>query len=489
MCKHNSFNFYFSLLLLIFGSCTNKTPNDGKKDLSVRGNTPHEKKINLTSSDPKLNKAFSWATKMALSYLNDYDPVGPWYEGALPQRESFCMRDVSHMSVGAYYLGLNKYNKNMLSKFAQNISPSRDYCSYWEINKNNKPTPVDYNSDEDFWYNLPANFDVMFACYQMYMLTGDENYLVGEPFYSFHSQSVHEYVSKWDSDKDGIMNSPVNKKIDRRGLGSYEERIGGIATGADLVGAQAKGYQIFSEIMKLKNKADEAEKFSKLNAKLKADFNSNWWDSGNNTFYGYKLEDGTFSKRRNGAFILYFGIVDDKNKIKGTLEQIEKNEENVETNSYAPMIFFKYGKPDKAYKYLIHMADPAVNRRTYPEVSYSFVGSVAEGLMGLTLNAPANMIETNPNFPTGLDWVELDDIPWKNNHVNIKTVGSESTSLTSYAKDAFLWRVTFKGNCDKLWVNKKRVEAQKSVDSNGNTSVFASIRVDPGQTYTVARTE
>ena len=50
----------------------------------------------------------------------------------------------------------------MFLKFAQNISESKDYCSYWEINKFDEPAPVDFRNDKDFWYNLPANFDVIY---------------------------------------------------------------------------------------------------------------------------------------------------------------------------------------------------------------------------------------------------------------------------------------------------------------------------------------
>lgn len=104
---------------------------------------------------------------MALSYVHDgSDPVGYWYEAALPQREAFCMRDVSHQSVGAQILGLAEHNKNMFGKFAKNISESKDWCTYWEINRYDKPAPADYANDKEFWYNLNANFDVIQACWK-----------------------------------------------------------------------------------------------------------------------------------------------------------------------------------------------------------------------------------------------------------------------------------------------------------------------------------
>lgn len=473
-----------STTLVSCGNSQDRESTDEKLNDAVL-NEP-KGKITLNSSDPELNQAFSWATETALSYVNDGDPVGPWYEAALPQRESFCMRDVSHMSTGAYFLGLDKYNKNMLSKFAANSAPSRNYCSYWEINKEGEPTPVDYASDEDFWYNLPANFDVMYACYRLYQLTGEEDYLTSEPFYSFHFQSVHQYIQQWDSDNDGIMNSPSDKKVERRGIGSYEERIGNIATGADLIGAQAKGYEIFARIMKLQNNSDEAEKYSRLSSKLKTDFDQEWWDSKTNTFYGYKLHDGSYSDKSNGSFILYFDTVDDRNKINATLTQIERTSNNVETNSYVPMIFFKHGKSTLAYRQLLKMADPSVARRTYPEVSYAFIGNVAEGLMGITINAPENTIDTKSNFPESLDWVALKNIPWRDGYVDVSNEGAKRTSITSHSKKAFLWKAYFKGNSKDLWVNGKKLRPERSEDFQGNPMVYAEIKVEPGEQYTVS---
>lgn len=476
------------ILSFLWYSCTGKVSEEKKSENKKEETSQTDTKIiQLNSSDTELNEAFSWATKTAMSYVNLGDPVGPWYEAALPERESFCMRDVAHMSIGAYYLGLRKHNKNMLTKFVENISASRDYCSYWEINKNNDPTPVDYTSDDDFWYNLPANFDVMFACYQLYKLTGDEDYLIKDSFYTFHSQSTNQYVDKWDSDGDGIMNSPVDRKVHRRGIGSYEEQIQGIKIGADLVAAQAKGYEVFSEILRLQNKEDLSIKYSELNANLKNHFSDYWWNDNHNIFYGYQLEDGSFSQKSNGAFILYFGLVDDKSKINATLTQIEKTNKNVESKSYFPMLFYTYGKHEKAFEYLIKMADPSEPRRSYPEVSYSFIGSVAEGLMGVKIDAPKNTIETNPKLPQKLEWIELNNIPFLNGHVNIKHTGSESTMLVSTVKKPFTWRAYFSGDEYTLWVNKKKVDTQPSTDFNGNPLVFTDIVVQPGKAYKVSK--
>ncbi|NLY60215.1 MAG: hypothetical protein GX054_01715, partial [Clostridiales bacterium] len=106
-------------------------------------------KVCFYSDNKQLEKGFNWAKSQALEYVFEGDLVGDWYEAALPDRAAFCMRDVSHQSTGGQVLGLAGHNKNMLLKFAQGIAESRDYCSFWEIDKFYRPAPVDYTSDED----------------------------------------------------------------------------------------------------------------------------------------------------------------------------------------------------------------------------------------------------------------------------------------------------------------------------------------------------
>ena len=166
-----------------------------------------ESKLVLTSSDARLVEGFNWAKKQAMAYVFDGDPVGPWYEAALPGREAFCMRDTAHQAAGAHVLGLARYNLNMLRRFAENVSESKDWCSYWEIDRYNRSAPVDYKNDAEFWYNLPANFDILNACYRMYVWTGDMTYINDPVFLNFYDRTVYEYVDRWDLSLDRIMSA------------------------------------------------------------------------------------------------------------------------------------------------------------------------------------------------------------------------------------------------------------------------------------------
>src|ERR1700687_57473 len=142
--------------------------------------------IRFNSSDTSLENVCVWAKAMALHYKSGSgDAVGPWYESALPPRYAFCMRDVSHQCIGAEILGMHSENKNMFTKFAQHISASKDWCSYWEIDKYDRPSPADYRSDREFWNNLNANFDFIDASWRSYLWTGDSIYIKDSAFLYF----------------------------------------------------------------------------------------------------------------------------------------------------------------------------------------------------------------------------------------------------------------------------------------------------------------
>jgi hypothetical protein len=138
---------------------------------------PGSSPLSFTSTNTSLQRTFDWAKKQALSYSRSgAGSIGPWYEAALPGRDAFCMRDVSHQTEGAAALGLYAANRNMLRLFAQSTAKQRDWAAYWEIDGNGRPSPADYLSDTDFWFNLPANFDVLDATVRMWRWTGDDSY-------------------------------------------------------------------------------------------------------------------------------------------------------------------------------------------------------------------------------------------------------------------------------------------------------------------------
>jgi hypothetical protein len=255
--------------------------------------------ISFTSDDAALQTAFQRAKTMALSYKGKpEDPVGPWYESALPPRFAFCMRDVSHQSMAGQVLGLQQENKNMFSLFVKNISKSKDWCTYWEINHFGKPAPEDYRNDKEFWYNLNANFDVMTACWKLYLWTGDKEYIQGPLFKNFYDRSANEYISTWVLQSDSLLtrpghpNAPVPFNIDDsfhrcRGLPSYSEGVPDIKMGADLVAALYRGLLSYAEILKVNGKQKEAALYVKKAIAYQKLIDKQWWDDKASLYYTY----------------------------------------------------------------------------------------------------------------------------------------------------------------------------------------------------------
>src|SRR5580765_3979081 len=209
----------------------------------VSAKTPS--KLELDSSDARLVEGFLRAKHQATAYVFNNDPVGPWYEAAEPGREAFCMRDVAHQSMGGHALGLARHNLNMLKRFAENVSDARDWCSFWEIDRFNRPAPVDYKNDAQFWYNLPANFDILDACYRMYLWSGDPTYVNDPVFLNFYDRTVADYVERWGLGLDQVMTRPRllnvrgipgNQKFQAaRGIPGYDEGNHEYTVGADIL--------------------------------------------------------------------------------------------------------------------------------------------------------------------------------------------------------------------------------------------------------------
>ncbi len=337
----------------------------------------------FTSTDSILQNTYEWAKKQALGYSHDdNDPVGAWYEAALPQREAFCMRDVSHQSVGAHILGLSKHNKNMLGKFVENIDKKRDYCSFWEINRYNRPAPADYASDQEFWYNLNANFDVMQACLKLYEWTADQDYISDRRFTDFYKISVNEYLDKWQLRPENIMERPPymnqspnfnenNNFHTCRGLPSYVENFRGLTLGVDLLASLYGGFTAYSEMEKIKGNGLEAEKASEMARRYRDIMETQWWDDENNRYHTFWTTEKKFYRGEGVPLILWFDATDNIARKQASVADILAGEWNVENLSHFPLLFFQMGYNEEAYDILTTL--PSANRSEYPEVSFGLV--------------------------------------------------------------------------------------------------------------------
>jgi hypothetical protein len=445
--------------------------------------------VTLNSSDTTLVKGFGWAKSQALAYVFDGDPVGDWYEAALPGREAFCMRDVAHQSNGAQLLGLRNHTYNMLHKFAANIAESRDWCTFWEIDRYDRPCPVDYTSDGDFWYNLPANFDVLHCCYRQYLWTGDRRYLDDPMMRNFYARTVDDYVRRWDRDGDGVPEH--YPAYGRRGIASYNEEVVRPAVGADLIAAQFGAYRAYAALLNLVGQGSEANTWTVKAAQLRAHYEHGWWHSGEGRFAGLRRHNGAFDTTYAGIthfFPLYFDLVQDERKVQATLAEVvaRRARLGVEERSYLPEIFYAYGEQEVAYAELLEQMAPGYRRREYPEVAYALLGAVATGLMGITPDAATRTAVTCPALGEDMGWVELSSVPFLDTLVDIRHDGCHATTIANRTDASLTWQATFPGHVPLFQVDREAVEPAHGYSAHDMPVSWVTVPLSGHTSCTVA---
>lgn len=441
--------------------------------------------LEINSSDPNLVRAFNWARQQAMDYVNDGDPVGPWYEAALPGRRAFCMRDVSHQAAGAQALGLARYTHNMLYQFAKNISASKEWCSYWEINYLGRPAPVDYANDKEFWYNLPANFDVLDACYRMYLWTGDRSYIEDPVFLNFYKRTVTDYAAHWHLTPGQIMTRTTSPQVTQyfHGDPSYDESRRDIVLGIDMLATEYAGYRSFAAIDAIRGNLPQAQMYLQSASDVKSLINTRWWDSAGQYFYGYLDGDHRFQGHAS-ASLLYRDVVDEGPKTQRSLDALlakmrDEPQSEVEPESHYAEILYRYGRSGAAYEEIMDLARPGRARHEYPEVSYSVIGAIVNGLMGINVEPSVSLealvhgakfetvVSTMPRLTRQTAWAEVHNVPVAGELITVRHEGQRETIFSNHGTNGVEWEPEFPGSFSALLVNGKPVQAHSRILHGG----------------------
>ncbi len=476
-----------------------------------------EPPLALVSSDAPLVDAFTWAARQAAAYSFRDDELGDWFEAALPGREAFCMRDVSHQAMGAHALGLQPHVRNMLRRFAAAIGSARDWCSFWEIDRHNRPAHADYRNDDDFWYNLPANFDVLDASYRMLLWSGDPAYLTDPAFLNFYDRTVTDYVERWHLGLDAIMRRPrlmnqraagdPDAKFARaRGIPGYNEEDEDFVAGLDLIASEYAAFAAYARIQEAQGDLGAARVWLVKAAEVRAFANSAWWDEKSGAFYDRLTTEHRLASRgrdTRDTAELYWGMAADGAHLRAALarliDQIQRMPSApIEEQSHYPEELYRYGAPDVAYGQMLDLARATRPRREYPEVSFSIVGAVVTGLMGVSVDPvvpgheaelleyfAGQFITTLPQLTPRTSWAELQHVPIWGNDVTIRHDGVSATVFTNNRGPAVVWHAAFPGRFETLAVDGQRTGASHELRPPGREISFVRVVVAPGASIRV----
>ena len=473
--------------------------------------------LELSSDDSTLTAAFQWAKSQASAFAFDGDAVGPWFEAALPGREAFCMRDVAHQVTGAHALGMQRHVRNMLGRFASEISDKRDWASLWEIDRHGMPAHADYRNERDFWYNLPANFDVLDAAWRMYLWSGTRDYIADDAFMNFYDRTVTDYVQRWQLGTASIMRRPRMLNVasvadpdaqfnGSRGIPGYNEDTDDFVAGLDLLAAQYAGFAAYARIREARGERAEARTWLSKAAEVRTLVNGRWWDERTRTFYDHLSTAHALGHRGKDAWnsaALYWPVANEGPHVLGALKALREQIRSsapapIEEQSHHPEVLYRYGATTDAYSEILSLSAPSRARREYPEVSFSVVGAIVTGLMGVNVDpvAPGGeaallRYSTNPavttlaQLPASASFAELRQLVIRANNVSIRHDGPRSSTFTNNNGPALIWQPQFAGRHDVLLVNGARVKAATLTIAGGRAVSVTRVVVAPGSSVRV----
>ena len=452
---------------------------------------PQKGKVEFSCDDLLLERGFYWAKATALAYAHEAAPVGAWYEASLPGRNAFCMRDVAHYAVGAQALGLGEHNRNMLKRFAQSVSPARKYCGFWEITAEGEPFAGDYTSDTDFWYNLPANFDLLQACWKLFQWTNDPQYLHAPDLNAFYNQTVNEYLAAWDANGDGIPERATPGC--RLGIPSYEERddYADALMMSDLIAVQAQAFDAYAQLHRIKGNDYLYRDFTQRARMLRDQFHKGWWHAPSGRYSAVMLSDGSLLPPSDagedlGVLLLYYGLVTDPDRRQAQLQRLQTCDSAfVEYLTYLPEIFFAHDRPEVAYRYLLRLTDPRLPRREYPEVAFSVLGAMVTGLMGVTPQAERMCLQTQARLPQAVTVAEVCHLPVFGGEVDLQHDGDGHSTLTNRTGDPLRWRALVAGDTARVQVNGRAAQAELLETRDGRPLAASEVEVQNGHSATV----
>lgn len=468
-------------------------------------------RISLETAHPKLEKAFQWAVGKALSYVQtgktgvvdaherNREGVGkvqyiPSYWAGYTWRSAFYSRDFCHQAAGAHLLGLQSENLSMLRAFAGTANANRKWYPLWALNFDASPFKLDYAGDHSFVREVPAVFELVEQCYRLYLWTGDRTYLDDPVLQTYCAKAVTDFIELHDTRiPNGVAEGDGSGDI-FRGTATYNEIRSPLIEAGDGIACQYQALSAYAQLLAARGQAQEAAAFTRRAAQLKALFNTQWGVKAGSDRYvrGYNVEGEALTDfgLENSWFMPMKFITEPSPKTDAYLDFIAQSvasppgrPSNLEAISYLPGVFFPYNRVADAWKWLEYIIDQP--NREYPEISFTLIGHVVEGMLGFEPNAPAHSFLTVPRLPPVIPTAGVRNLPLGQHRLHVRHTGqNESVAVHATGPQSLLWTACFYGDHPTLEVDGAPRPAEKRA-LNGVGASSVTVKIDPGQTVRV----
>ncbi|MEU9343725.1 hypothetical protein AB0D74_21195 [Streptomyces sp. NPDC048278] len=508
-------------LEIAFGSGTSWVNAD---DLMISPAAPADPQV--TSSDPEVVEMFDWAKRKANSWVQlpgTVGPVnadehhtsgtgtgtyGPTYWAGYANRSAYYSRDMTHQLDGAAVLGLDAENRTMLTSYAASATAEHKYFPVWSVNFDAKTyLSIDYHSPDDYVREVPAVFELVEKAAQAYLWTGDRGYVDDPVLWDFYRHATEQFIDLHNSAKDngGVKVAEGTGKGIFSGAASYNEQDGdGLAEAGDGIASEYRAYLAMGVLARGKGDLALAKTYDRRAADLKKYFNDTWSGSGSGAdmvrAYTTSGAPVTGWGKENSVFMPMKQIIDPGPRNDAYLDYIQAQElgpdgsPNIESTTYLPDMFFRNNRADTAWWWMRKIYGERntqhVNSRQgpdgdYPEVSFTLVSQTVEGLMGITPDAADHQVTTQSRLPSGMQWLQVADVPVGTGTITVRHDAATKTTLTNNSRHgAYRWEARFPGVHKRITVDGVPRRARtKTVD--GVRYTYATPTVRAGATAVV----
>jgi hypothetical protein len=504
------------------------TDEKGSEEQWIATTIEKGKEVVVTSSNEKLEASFEWAIDKTRQFVmtgkhdlvnrdeNNNDGSGtadyiPSYWAGYFDRTAFYSRDFLHQAAGAKLAGLDNENFSMFKTFARHSTESRKWYTLWAINFDGSPHTIDYEDDDWFVREVPAQFEFLEKAYEQYQWTGDKRYIEDEDLWRFYTKVLTDYITLHDLQEPNGIAEGYGGIFE--GSATYNERGEFPIEAGDGIGSQYQATVAYAAMLAARGDYSDAELWQEKAQKLKDFFNQDWSIADPEkplaNYVNIVQKDGIrlndFGKE-NSWFMPMKLITEPGERNNKYLDFISANlgdgigttpeaPNNIEAYTYIPETYFPYNRNEEAWKwmqYIMDKKDLPHERPTqgtngdYPEISFTFISNTVEGLMGIKPDAANNAVVTASHLTTDIDWLSVDYLPMGEHELTIRHDGLTKTTLTNTSEKPLRWQAWFYGSYEVLNVDGVSMTAeQKSV--NGQTVSYVEIPVGSNATRVVER--
>jgi hypothetical protein len=479
--------------------------------LNNPGRAAEIRPLSLECSNAKLQTAFEWAVAKALSYVqtgktgvvdgHEQNRAGvgrvkyiPSYWAGYTWRTAFYSRDFCHQAAGAHLLGLQEENLSMLRAFAGTATAGRKWFPLWALNFDGTPFKLDYAGDHSFVREVPAVFELVEQCHRQFLWTGDPAYVKDPILQAFCAKAMTEYIELHDTRiPNGVPEGDGSGDI-FRGTATYNEIQSPLVEAGDGIACEYQAMLAYSRLLEARGEREPSMVFASKAERLRTFFNTEWGVKGDAVPFvrGYDVQGRVLTDfgRENSWFMPMKFITDPSPKttayldfIASAVETKEGRPPNLEAISYLPGVFFPYNRVDNAWRWLEYIIDQP--NREYPEISFTLIGHVVEGMLGFDPNAPEHAFQSVSRLPKAVAKASVRNIRLGDHRIDLAHEGAFRSKVFHASGGAPLkWTACFYGEHAALEVDGKRRPAV-SVTIHGVRASAVDVELQPGSTASV----